>query len=89
MNDVLAERIRRSPPMSQREACAITVRQSIAALGVAAPADVYAVCEALAKGLFGPAFDAAPDRLQHQWTRLMQDEYRRATAAPGGSGGYS
>ena len=78
MDSLLERHIAKRPLTSQREACALTVRQSLAALGPCEPSIVRQVSVALAKGLFGEAFDGASDDQRRQWIDLMESEYRAA-----------
>ncbi|HZS57566.1 MAG TPA: hypothetical protein VFA65_24410 [Bryobacteraceae bacterium] len=78
MDSLLERHIARRPLTSQQEACALTVRQSLAALGPCEPSIVRTVSVALAKGLFGEAFNAASDDQRRQWIDLMESEYRAA-----------
>lgn len=75
-NDLLEEMIRRNPLRSQREACNVAARCSIAALGPAhTDQEIRDACIGLASGLFGPSYlnTAEQDRL----IALMEEEYRR------------
>ena len=60
--DMLTETIRRNPVRSQREACNVTARRSIAAFGpVRDDTAISSCCIELASGLFGDAYADAPD----------------------------
>jgi hypothetical protein len=84
--DLLTAAIRRNPFRSQREACKVTARRSIAAFGpVLTDADIRDTCIDLASGLFGEAFADAPAE-QDRAIALMEEEYRKCIhGAVGGS----
>ena len=78
--DMLAETIRRNPFRSQREACSVTARRSIAAFGpVRDDEAIRSCCIELASGLFGDAYADSPAE-QDRVIALMEDEYRKAVA---------
>ncbi len=77
--DMLTETIRRNPFRSQREACNVTVRRSIAAFGpIYTDAAIRNCCLELASGLFGDAH--APED-QDRVIALMEEEYRKCIGA--------
>ncbi len=78
MSDLLKRRIARNPPTTQREACRLAARHSIAVLGPCTLGDVPPVAKGLAVGLFGPAFDEADDAQRQTWIDMMAEEYRSA-----------
>lgn len=77
----LKEQIRRNPPKTQEDCCAVAARQSIAAFGPAEPHLVKATARELAKGLFGPAFEKADEAQKEFWVAMCEKEYRRALLA--------
>lgn len=83
VDNLLERRIAKHPPTTQRDACRLAVRQSIAALGVCEPRLLRATALGLAQGLFGPAFDAADAHQKQTWINMMADEYRAATQNTG------
>lgn len=83
--DILTEAIRRNPFMSQREACSVTARRSIAAFGpVTTDAGIRNTCVELASGLFGEAYADAPAE-QDRVIALMEEEYRKCIPVDVGS----
>jgi hypothetical protein len=80
--DMLTAAIRRNPLRSQREACNVTARRSIAAFGpVQDDAAIRSYCVALASGLFGDAYDDDP-AAQDRAIALMEEEYRKCIGSP-------
>lgn len=78
--DILTAAIRRNPFRSQREACNVTARRSIAAFGPARDeAAIRSCCVELASGLFGDAYTDAPAE-QDRVIALMEEEYRKCLA---------
>ena len=78
-NELLAHAIKRNPLRSQREACLVCARRSIAALGPAkSNAEIDAACAALCAGLFDEAYILAPADEQDQMFAMMREEYIRA-----------
>jgi len=75
-NDILARIIKRNPIRSQREACTIAARRSVAAFGPCrTDAEIKDACIGLASGLFGDVyFEAEQGRL----LAMMEEEYRKA-----------
>lgn len=79
MDELLGQMIRRNPLRSQREACTVAARRSIAAFGpMRSDREIRDACIGLASGLFGPSYlnDAEQDRL----IALMEEEYRKCIA---------
>lgn len=75
--DMLTETIRRNPFRSQREACNVTARRSIAAFGpVRDDVSIRSRCIELASGLFSDAYADAPAE-QDRVIALMEEEYRK------------
>lgn len=80
--DLLGQAIARNPIRSQREACTVTARRSIAALGpVHSDAGIRETCIALAGGLFGDYYSDAPETEQDLLIALMEEEYRKCLKA--------
>ena len=76
--DHLAQIIRKNPVRSQREACAVAARRSIAAFGIVTSDDeIRSACIGLASGLFGPAYADGDTTEQDRMIALMEDEYRK------------
>lgn len=78
MDELLERRIAKHPPATQREACRLATRQSIATLGPCKPKLVRATAQGLAEGLFGLAFDAADAIQQGRWINMVEEEYLAA-----------
>jgi hypothetical protein len=77
MSSLLAERLRRSPPQSQEECVAITVRQCLAAYGPATRGwQMRGYCHGLVKGLFGEAWDRADKAEKLRWYRMAVEQYQ-------------
>lgn len=75
--DMLTAAIHRNPLRSQREACNVTARRSIAAFGPArTDGGIRSCCVELASGLFGDAYAEAPSE-QDRVIALMEEEYRK------------
>lgn len=73
----LGEALRRRPIDSQRAACRVAARLSMAALGPVHSDDaVRDACIGLATGLFGDAYAAAGSEERHRMVELMEEEYR-------------
>lgn len=82
--DMLTAAIRRNPFRSQREACNVTARRSIAAYGPArTETAIRSCCVELASGLFGDAYAGVPSE-QDRVIALMEEEYRKAQCAKAG-----
>jgi hypothetical protein len=80
--DLLTERILRTPPKSQQAVCLLAARQSIATIG--RPPDgtsIRDIADALARGLFGPAFEAADAAQKETWIVMCQRAYSQALAS--------
>lgn len=78
-HDLLGEVIRRNPLRSQREACTVAARRSIAALGPArTDQEIRDACIGLASGLFGPSY--LTENEQDRLIALMEEEYRKCLA---------
>lgn len=91
--ELLGAAIRRNPFRSQREACLVCARRSIAALGPAKSyAEVDGTCTALCAGLFDDAYTLASEAEQARMLTMMREEYikalgpRSALLAKDGSG---
>jgi hypothetical protein len=80
LTDAIKADLLHSPPQTQNECCAVAVRAAIAAAGIIPDEWVRSASESLAKGLFGPAFDAASDDQQLAWIDMAESEYRKARA---------
>ena len=78
-NELLGAAIKRNPLRSQREACLVCARRSIAALGPAkSEAEIDAACDALCAGLFDAAYTLAPETEQSRMLAMMREEYIKA-----------
>lgn len=77
VTDLFAERMRRSPPTTQLDACAWVVRRALATMGPVPDSQVRSCCVAMAAGLFGPAYESADDLQKRRWVDMMEGEYRR------------
>lgn len=81
MNDLLVERMRRSPPATQTAAARMAIRHAIAAYGpMKTEADIISACRGLAEGLYGTAWDRADELQRRHWSALVELEYRRILA---------
>lgn len=79
MNELLGAAIKRNPLRSQREACLVSARRSIAALGPAkAQIDIDSACDALCAGLFDEAYIFGSEAEQARMFAMMREEYIRA-----------
>lgn len=78
LTTILGETIRRNPLRSQREACNVAARRSIAALGpVHSDGEILDTCIGLASGLFSNAYTDASFEEQGRLIALMEEEYRK------------
>lgn len=80
IDDAIKADLLRHPPQTQNECCAVAARAAIAAAGIIPDAWVRSASESLAKGLFGPAFEAASDDQRLAWIDMAEHEYRKARA---------
>ncbi len=77
LHDILGEMVRRNPFRSQREACTVAARRSIAAFGPAdTDAAIHSTCVGLAAGLFGDAYSSADADERARMVAMMEEEYR-------------
>jgi len=77
-DNLLKEQIKRNPPQTQAEGCAIAARRSIAKFGPEPERRIRAVATGLASGLYGPAYKQADEKQKHIWINLCEREYRKA-----------
>ncbi len=81
LHDLLGKAISRNPFRSQREACTVCARRSIAAFGpVHANAAIRSTCTELATGLYGEAYSDASEAERERMVTLMEEEYRKCIA---------
>jgi hypothetical protein len=79
MYDILGEIIRRNPLRSQREACQVAARRSIAAFGPAKTNEaILSACLELTEGLFGNAYSGGSTDERERMLSMMDEEYRKA-----------
>jgi hypothetical protein len=76
--DLMKEKLRRTPPPTQEEACAMACRWCIAALGPASEEHVPHLATGIAKGLFGDAYVNATPEKQKAWDDMCEQEYYKA-----------
>lgn len=80
-NELLGRIIGKSPIRSQREACTVAARRSIAAFGpYKSDSDIRNVCTGLASGLFGEAFASGSPAERTRMITLVEAEYRKCVS---------
>lgn len=76
---ILTEEVRANPPRTQEEACLISARYAMAiGLRPQTTQELMWAARGQAKGLFGPAFEAAGEAQQLEWIDMCERALRQA-----------
>lgn len=81
MSDILAAKIRRSPPLTQEDCIRLAVRHALAAVGPVGEKYVRSAAKGLARGLFREFMDVESTERKEALIDMCEREYRSEVEA--------
>lgn len=81
MNDILAAKIRRSPPLTQEDCIRLAVRHALAAVGPVEDEYVRAAAKGIARGLFKEFMAVESPERKEALIDMCEHEYRSEVEA--------